>query len=130
VLGVRWLVGTTEPLPRLRVGEPITLRNLLFEHVTRFEPPPGAEHLSSSGTLHVCLCGADTLGSRCASVLPHNAERAAHLRPELDELALSLQDPSVHRCVVPLLALAFTRYSFTSTLLRTSRNHCIAPSHL
>lgn len=106
ILGVRWLLGPTEPTPRLKVGEPVSLRNLVSEHHTRFQAPHGAEHLARNGALHMCLCSADTLGARCAVVLPHSAERSAHLRPTLDALVKSLDNPATQRRYAESAALA------------------------
>jgi hypothetical protein len=106
ILGVRWLLGPTEPISRLKVGEPVSLRNLVVEHHTRFRAPPGAEHLARNGALHMCLCNADTLGARCAVVVSHAAERSAHFRPALDDLVKSLDNSATQRRYAESAALA------------------------
>ncbi len=106
VIGVRWVLGATDPPPRIKVGDLISLRNLVLEHHSRFEVPPGAEHLAMGGALLMCLCGADALGPRAAVVRPHAAEHAPHLRPLLDALAAALRDPQTHRRLAELASLA------------------------
>jgi hypothetical protein len=106
ILGVRWLYGPTDPMPRLKVGEPIALRNLVLEHHTRFIPPAGAEHLALNGALHMCSCTADTLGARCAVVLSHAAERSPHFREALDAMVKSLANPAAQRHYAESAALA------------------------
>lgn len=110
ILGVRCLKGATDPVPRVKIGEPISLRNLVKEHHTRFEAPLGAEHLTRDGVLHVCLSTADCLGFHSAMVMPNGAERAPHMRLALDALVTSLEDPMVHRQFVEHAAVAALLY--------------------
>ena len=88
LLMVKWKYGEAEPLPKLRIGQPVALRNARYGTSTRFLPPPGSEHLAPGGAIRLHMCEADALSSSFpAEVGAGGLPRAPHLKPHAARLA-------------------------------------------
>ena len=88
LLMVRWTYNEAEPLPKLRVGQPVALRNARYVTCTRFVPPPGSEHLAcDGGRIRLHMCEADALSRAFpAEVGAGSLPRAFHLKPHATRL--------------------------------------------
>ena len=85
----KWTYNEAEPLPKLRVGQPVALRNARYVTCTRFVPPPGSEHLAcDGGSLRLHMCEVDVLSRAFpAEVGAASLPRAPHLKPHAARLA-------------------------------------------
>ena len=88
LLMIKWTYNEAEPLPKLRVGQPVALRNARYVTCTRFVPPPGSEHLAcDGGRIRLHMCEADALSRAFpAEVGAGSLPRALHLKPHAARL--------------------------------------------
>ena len=88
LLMIEWTYNEAEPLPKLRVGQPVALRNARYVTCTRFVPPPDSEHLAcDGGRIRLHMCEADALSRAFpAEVGAGSLPRALHLKPHAARL--------------------------------------------